>query len=82
MAIAVELGGAILLIVGWRRGGRRAARALHAHRTFAGAHRFWEVDPAQVRNQMTTSEKPAIVRRFMYVAAVGPALSAWTAGRS
>jgi putative oxidoreductase len=72
LAIAVELGGALLLIVGWRS--RWAAWALIlfvAIATFA-AHRFWEFDASQYRNQMNHFLKNlAIIGGLLYVAAFG-----------
>jgi len=72
LAIAVELGGAILLILGWRA--RWVAWALIVFvviATFA-AHRFWEFDASQVRNQMNHFLKNlAIIGGLLYVAAFG-----------
>jgi putative oxidoreductase len=78
LAIAVELGGALLLIAGWRT--RWAAWALIlfvAIATFA-AHRFWEFDASQYRNQMNHFLKNlALIGGLLFVASYGPgALSA------
>ena len=73
LAIAVELGGAILLIAGWRA--RWAALALIVFVVVAtlAAHRFWEVDAAQVRNQTNHFLKNlALIGGLLYVAAFGP----------
>jgi len=73
LAIAVELGGAILLIAGWRT--RWAAWALIlfvAIATFA-AHRFWEFDASQYRNQMNHFLKNlALIGGLLFVVAFGP----------
>ena len=73
LAILVELGGALLLIVGWRT--RWAAWALIlfvAIATFA-AHRFWEFDAAQYRNQMNHFLKNlALIGGLLFVVAYGP----------
>src|SRR3954469_18611356 len=52
LAILVEIGGAALLIAGWRS--REAAWLLIVFTLVATfmAHRFWEVDAAQSANQM------------------------------
>lgn len=72
LAIAVELGGALLLIAGWHA--RWAAWALIlfvAIATFA-AHRFWELDAAQYLNQMNHFLKNlALIGGLLYVAAFG-----------
>jgi putative oxidoreductase len=73
IAILVELGGALLLIAGWRT--RWAAWALIlfvAIATFA-AHRFWEFDAAQYRNQMNHFLKNlALIGGLLFVVAFGP----------
>ena len=73
LAIVVELGGALLLIVGWHT--RWAAWALIlfvAVATFA-AHRFWEFDAAQYRNQMNHFLKNlALIGGLLFVVAYGP----------
>lgn len=73
IAIVLELGGAILLIAGWKI--RWAAWALIvfvAVATFA-AHRFWEVDASQYRNQLNHFLKNlALIGGLLFVAAFGP----------
>jgi putative oxidoreductase len=73
LAIAVELGGALLLIAGWHA--RWAAWALIlfvAVATFA-AHRFWEFDASQYRNQMNHFLKNlALIGGLLFVVAFGP----------
>jgi putative oxidoreductase len=73
LAIAVEIGGGILLIVGWKT--RWVAWALVIFvliATFA-AHRFWDVDTAQMVNQRTQFLKNfAIIGGLLMLAAFGP----------
>ena len=73
LAILFELGGGILLIIGWQT--RWVAWALIvfvAVATFA-AHRFWDFDAAQRTMQMTQFLKNlAIVGGFMLLAVHGP----------
>ena len=73
IAIVLELGGGILLIAGWKI--RWAAWALIvfvAVATFA-AHRFWEFDASQYRNQLNHFLKNlALVGGLLFVAAFGP----------
>jgi putative oxidoreductase len=76
LAIVIELGAAILLIVGWRT--RLAAWLLALFVVIATfmAHRFWEFDAAQQANQMNHFLKNlAIVGGLMFVAAFGPGTS-------
>jgi putative oxidoreductase len=73
LAIVVEIGAAILLIVGWRT--RLAAWLLALFVVIATfmAHRFWEFDAAQQANQLNHFLKNlAIVGGLMFVAAFGP----------
>jgi putative oxidoreductase len=73
VAIAIELGGAILLIVGWKTRWVAWLLALFTLIAAFAAHRFWEVDAAQYANQMNHFLKNlAIVGGFIFVAAVGP----------
>ena len=73
LAIVIEIGGALLLIAGWRT--RLAAWVLAAFVVVAAfmAHRFWEFDAAQQANQMNHFLKNfAIVGGLYYVAVFGP----------
>ena len=73
LAIAVELGGALLLIAGWHT--RWAAWALILFVAIASfaAHRFWEFDAAQYRNQMNHFLKNvALIGGLLFVVAYGP----------
>jgi putative oxidoreductase len=72
IAIVIEIGGAVLLIVGWKT--RWVAWALVVFvlvATFA-AHRFWEFDAAQMMNQRTQFLKNfAIIGGLLMLAAFG-----------
>src|SRR5687767_5196286 len=73
VAIAIELGGGILLVLGWKARWAAWFLALFTVIAAIAAHRFWEVDPAQYANQMNLFLKNlAIVGGMMFVAAVGP----------
>jgi putative oxidoreductase len=73
VAIAIELGGGILLLLGWKARWAAWLLALFTLIAAFAAHRFWEVDPAQYANQMNHFLKNlAIVGGMMFVAAVGP----------
>jgi putative oxidoreductase len=73
LAIAIEAGGGILLIVGWKT--RWVAWLLVVFvlvATFA-AHRFWEFDVAQLAGQRTQFLKNfAIIGALLMLAAFGP----------
>lgn len=73
VAIAIELGGAILLILGWKARWAAWLLALFSLIAAFAAHRFWEVDPAQYANQMNHFLKNlAIVGGLVFLAAAGP----------
>ena len=73
VAIAVELGGAILLIVGWKTRWAAWLLALFTLIAAFAAHRFWEFDAAQQANQMNHFLKNlAIVGGMIILAATGP----------
>jgi putative oxidoreductase len=73
VAIAIELGAGILLVLGWKTRWAAWLLALFTLIAAFAAHRFWEVDPAQYANQMNHFLKNlAIVGGMMFVAAVGP----------
>ena len=73
LVILVEIGGGLLLILGWKT--RLVAWIVAAFvvcATFA-AHRFWEFDGAQYVPQLTSFMKNlAIVGGLLMVAACGP----------
>jgi putative oxidoreductase len=73
VAIAVEIGGALMLIAGWKA--RYAAWALAIFTLIATffAHQFWQVDAAQYGNQFNHFFKNlAIIGGMLFVAACGP----------
>jgi putative oxidoreductase len=74
VAIAIELGGAILLIVGWKTRWVAWLLALFTLIATFAAHRFWEIgDPGQYANQMNHFLKNlAIVGGMVILAATGP----------
>ena len=73
LVILVELGGGLLLIIGWKT--RLVAWILAAFTVGATivAHRFWEFDAAQYVPQLTNFMKNlAIIGGLLMVAACGP----------
>lgn len=76
IAIVIEIGGSILLIIGWRA--RWVAWLLMLFvlvATFA-AHRFWEFEASQYNNQLNHFLKNvAILGGLLFVAAFGPGSS-------
>ena len=77
LAIAIELGAGLALLVGWRT--RQAAWLLALFVLIATfmAHRFWEFDPAQQANQMNHFLKNlAIIGGLAFVASFGPGRAA------
>jgi putative oxidoreductase len=76
LAIVVEIGGGVLLLVGWRT--RWVAWLLIAFVAIATgmAHRFWEFDAAQQAGQLNHFLKNiAIIGGLLFVAAYGPGRS-------
>ena len=73
IAPIIEIGGALMLITGWKT--RYAAWMLALFvliATFA-AHRFWQFDAAQYANQMNHFLKNfAIIGGMMFIVACGP----------
>jgi len=74
IAIIIEIGGSILLIVGWRTRWAAWLLALFVVIAAFAAHRFWEVsDPGQFNNQLNHFLKNlSIVGGLLYVATFGP----------
>ena len=73
LAIVIEVGGSILLIVGWKT--RWVAWLLAPFVLIAAlaAHRFWQFDAAQYANQMNHFMKNlAIIGGLLFVATFGP----------
>jgi putative oxidoreductase len=72
VAIAIELGGGALLVLGWQT--RRVAWLLIAFTAIATfmAHRFWQMEAAQYANQLNHFLKnAALVGGLMYVVVFG-----------
>jgi putative oxidoreductase len=73
VAIVIEVGGAILLIAGWRTRWVAWLLVLFVAIATAMAHRFWEFDAAQFNNQLNHFLKNvAIIGGLLFVAAFGP----------
>jgi putative oxidoreductase len=73
LAILFELGGGILLIIGWKARWAALALALYTLVALAVAHRWWTYDAAQNFNQYSHFLKNlAIIGGMLVVAAVGP----------
>ena len=73
IAIVIELGGATLLITGWRTRWVAWLLALFVLIATGMAHRFWEFDAAQVANQLNHFLKNvAIIGGLLFVASFGP----------
>ena len=78
IAIAFELGGGILLVIGWKTRWVAWGMAIFVVIATLAAHRFWEVDAAQMTMQRLQFLKNlSILGGLLMVAAFGPgALSA------
>jgi putative oxidoreductase len=73
IAIIIELGGAALLIMGWRTRWVAWILVLFVAIATAMAHRFWEFDAAQFNNQLNHFLKNvAIIGGLLFVATFGP----------
>jgi putative oxidoreductase len=74
LAIVVEAGGAILLIVGWKTRWVAWGLAIFTVIATLAAHRFWEIpDAAQMMNQRIHFLKNlAIIGGLLFVATFGP----------
>lgn len=73
LAVVIEIGGALLLIAGWRT--RWVAWLLILFLVIATgmAHRFWEFDAAQQANQMNHFLKNlALIGGLLFLATFGP----------
>lgn len=73
LAVIIEVGGGVLLIIGWRTRWVAWLLALFVLIASFAAHRFWELpDPAQYNMQMVQFLKNlAIIGGLLYVAAFG-----------
>ena len=73
VAILIELGAGLALLVGWRTRWAAWLLALFVLIATFMAHRFWEFDAALQANQMNHFLKNlAIIGGLMFVAAFGP----------
>ena len=73
IAIAIEIGGALLLILGWKARGAAWLLALFVLIATFMAHRFWEFDAAQQANQLNHFLKNmAVIGGLLFIAAAGP----------
>ncbi len=77
LAIAIELGAGLALLVGWRTKQAAWLLALFVLIATFMAHRFWEFDAAQQANQMNHFLKNlAIIGGLAFVASFGPGKAA------
>ncbi|MBV9190092.1 MAG: DoxX family protein [Betaproteobacteria bacterium] len=73
IAPIIEIGGAVMLIVGWKTRYAAWLLALFTLIAACAAHRFWTFDAAQVANQMNHFMKNvAIIGGLLFIAAFGP----------
>lgn len=72
-AIAVELGGGLMLLAGWKARWAAAAIALFTIPATLIFHAFWAGDPAQAQNQFIHFMKNvSIIGGMLMVVAMGP----------
>lgn len=73
LVIAVELVGALLILMGWQTRLVAWGMAIFTVATALVGHKFWGVDPAQFNSQLTQFLKNlAIAGGFLMLAAWGP----------
>jgi len=73
LAVIFELGGGILLLIGWKTRWAAWALALYVVIATAVAHRFWTYEAAQVFNQTSHFFKNvSIIGGLLCIAAMGP----------
>jgi len=73
VAIVVEIGAGLALLIGWKAKHAAWLLALFVLVATFMAHRFWEFDAAQAANQMNHFLKNlAIIGGLLFVAAFGP----------
>jgi putative oxidoreductase len=71
--IAVEVLGALLILIGWQTRLVAWGMAIFTVATAVVGHKFWGIDPAQFNNQFTQFLKNlAIAGGFLMLAACGP----------
>lgn len=73
LAIVLEIGGGVLLVIGWKTRWVAWLLSLFVLIAMLMAHRYWEFDGAQYANQMTHFFKNlCIIGGLMMVATFGP----------
>lgn len=73
LAIAVELGGGLMVAFGFRARWGASALILFTLTATLLLHGFWAVEPGQMQNQMFHFQKNlALIGGLLYVAATGP----------
>lgn len=73
VVIAVEVLGALLILIGWQTRLVAWGMAIFTVATAVVGHKFWGIDPAQFNNQFTQFLKNlAIAGGFLMLAAYGP----------
>jgi putative oxidoreductase len=73
VVIAVEVLGALLILIGWQTRLVAWGMAIFTIATAVAGHKFWGIDPAQFSNQFTQFLKNlAIAGGFLMLAACGP----------
>jgi len=73
VAVIFELGGGILLLVGWKTRWVAWALALYVVIATAVAHQFWTYEAAQAFNQTSHFFKNvSIIGGLVYIAGMGP----------
>jgi putative oxidoreductase len=73
LAIVIEVGSSILLIIGWKTRWVAWLLALFVLIAALAAHRFWQFDAAQYANQMNHFMKNlAIIGGLLFVGTFGP----------
>ena len=73
LAIVFELGGGVLLILGWKARSVALALVVYTAIATAVAHRFWSYPPDQAFAQMSFFFKNlALIGGLIYIASFGP----------
>ena len=73
VAIAIEIGGGLMLLAGWRARWAAWLLVVFVAIATAMAHRFWEFEPAQFNNQLNHFLKNiALIGGLLFVATFGP----------
>jgi putative oxidoreductase len=73
LAIVIELGGGLMLLLGWRTRWAAWLLVVFVAVATAMAHRFWEFDAGQLNNQLNHFLKNvALIGGLFYVATFGP----------